>query len=118
MRLVYYSQPKSIMADKQEKELQVPIRFRIPQKMPSVVANEMALKVSEDGVLLSFFELIEPIFATQPTEVELNLVQQQGIVAECVARVMIPKSKYLNFVKAINSVIPTPQKETVTKKKK
>ncbi len=89
-----------------EKEIQVKINFRIPARMPSVIGQEMTASRVPDGVLLSFFEVIQPVFTQEPTPEQLKALEQTGIIAECVSKVFIPESKYQSLVEALMSLVP------------
>ena len=102
------------MVSKSKDELQIKFKFRIPQKMPSVVAHEMTVQQSLDGMLISFFEVVLPINNGTPESIQD--IQERGLVAECVSKVFIPQSRYEAFVNALVSTLPI--KEEPTKKKK
>ncbi len=104
------------MAEEKEKieEQRIPLRFRIPQKMPSVIAQHMTLQPSEDGVLLSFFEVIPPLIPQDFTKEQTQKLVETGITAECVSKVFVPASRYADFVKAMASIVSSkeePEKE-------
>jgi hypothetical protein len=104
-----------IMVDKKQQSLEFQIRFRIPQRFPSVIASEMVIQPSSDGVLLSFFEIIPPLVSSDTTPEQIEAMKQAGVVAECVSRVFVPKSKFAAFAKAMSDVLPNTQE---TKKSK
>ncbi len=106
------------MADNSKKDLEMKIRFRIPQKMPSVVATEMIVQPSVDGVLMSFFEIIPPIIAPNISSEDLEAMKEAGIAAECVSKVFIPNSKYATFVQTMASILEPVKEETKKAKKK
>lgn len=106
------------MTDKSEESVELHIRFRIPQKMPSVVATEMIVQPNADGVLLSFFEIIPPLVSSDVTKEQMESIRQSGVPAECVSRVFVPKSKFKSFVDAMASVIEPPKKEAKPSKRK
>ena len=87
-------------------DIQIKLNYRIPARMPSVLGQEMTASLVPDGVLLSFFEVIQPVFTSEPTLSELEAMAQTGIIAECVSKIFIPKSKYKAFVDALASLLP------------
>lgn len=106
------------MADNLDDSIELNLRFRIPQRMPSVVANEMIIQPIADGVLLSFFEVIPPLLPTNPTTEQMENIRQAGVVAECVSRVFVPNSKFEAFANAMASIIKTTEKVVKPSKKK
>lgn len=92
------------MANEKEQTVELQIKFRIPQKLPSVIAHEMVVQPGADGVLLSFFEVQPPIIPPGITAEQINLMQQAGVTAECVSKVFVPHSKFEDFVNALSGV--------------
>jgi hypothetical protein len=88
-----------------QNEIEVPVRFRILPGMASVTAQQLLIHTSPDSVLLSFFEIIPPVILDTNTEEQKKAILQAGVVAECVARVNIPKSKYAEFVNTMQVVL-------------
>ena len=91
------------MVENVETSLEVQVKFRIPQKVPSVVAQEMVIQPSIDGVQLSFFEIQLPIVTGKEMDAEqIKTIQESGVIAECVSKVFVPMSKFEGFVTALN----------------
>ena len=90
----------------QTEDAGLPVRLRVPAKMPSVVAQHLAVQPNDDGVLLSFFEVIPPIMPLDANEEQLKQLRATGIIAECVSKVFIPGSRYQDFVSAMRSILP------------
>ncbi len=84
----------------------VPIRFRIPNKLPSVIGQHIIIQPNEDGVLLSFYEIIPPIISHETYEEQITQLKEIGVIAECVSKVFVPNSKYVEFVQAMKSILP------------
>ena len=89
--------------DLEQKQFQ--IRFRLPTKFPSVVAQYISVQPDVDGVLLSFFELIPPMIPDDITDEQLKTLQAAGVPAECVSKVYIPLSRYEDIVNVMSSII-------------
>ncbi len=90
-------------------------------RMASVLGQEMTVTVVDDGYLLSFFEIVQPIISGQPTPEKLAAIAETGVMAECVSKVFIPKSKYQAVIGALISMLPpeeTAKKTPVKKLKK
>ncbi len=85
--------------------VQVKVNFRIGGRMPSVYAHHMLVQPGEDEVILSFYELILPPFAGQPSEEQLKAIEEGGLIADCVARVTIAKNKFPGFATAMQQIV-------------
>jgi hypothetical protein len=95
------------MADEKEPkqdDVQIKLNFRTPPRMPSVYAHHMFIQPGPNEVLLSFFEVIPPVMTEETPEERLRIVQEAGIVAECVARVTIASASFPGFAKAMQQV--------------
>ena len=88
------------MADEQDK-IQVKITFRIPPGRPSVYAHHMLIQPGESEVVLSFFELVPPIFIQETPEERAERIKETGIIADCVARVTIALDRFPLFASAM-----------------
>ncbi len=84
--------------------LQIKVNFRIPGRMPSVYAHNMLIQAGEDEITLSFYEVILPPIMGTPSEEQVNALKEIGLVAECVARVTVAKSKFLGFAGAMQQI--------------
>lgn len=93
--------------DRTEKS-EVPLRHRITGRMPSVVAHNVIIQTTPDGVVLSFFETIPPIILDPKPEVWERL-QETGIPAECVARITMTHSNFVQAAKVLGEVAATIQ---------
>jgi hypothetical protein len=85
--------------------LKVKVNFRIGGRMPSVYAHHMLVQPGENEVILSFYELILPPFAGQPSDEQLKAIEENGLVADCVARVTIAKNKFPGFAAAMQQIV-------------
>lgn len=88
-----------------------PIRFRIPTRMPSVIAQHLTVQPVEDGILLSFYEVIPPLFPTDLSEEQIKQLKETGVMAECVSKVFVPNSRYLDFLDAMEIVLPDDEED-------
>lgn len=97
------------MADEKETEsdeVQVRLNFRIPPRMPSVYAHHMLLQQGEFEIILSFFEVIPPMITEKLPEADrLKFLQEVGVTAECVARVIIAKDRFPGFAAALQQLV-------------
>ncbi|HMS40247.1 MAG TPA: hypothetical protein PKE69_08480 [Pyrinomonadaceae bacterium] len=82
----------------------VKINFRIPSRMPSVYAHHMFIQPDESEVVLSFFEIVNPVVPPEKEEQYIKMLQETGIQAECVARVTVANSRFPRFVSAMVKV--------------
>lgn len=84
----------------------IPIRFRVPSRLPSVIAQHLIVQPTDGGVLLSFYEVIPPVVTQPLSEDEIKEIKEAGVIAECVSKVFVPSSKYIDFVNTMNSILP------------
>lgn len=85
-------------------DVQIPLRFNIPSGMTSRYAHHMLVQPGEHEVTISFFEVFPPLLLGSPDE-QKEILINEGVKAECVARVTIAKARYFGFVKAWESII-------------
>ncbi len=82
----------------------VKLSFRVPQRMPAVYAHHMMIQPGEQEVLLSFFEVIPPPAFAQDEE-QVKKLQEIGVVAECVARIIIARDRFPSFARAMQDIL-------------
>lgn len=97
------------MADEQNapasNTMELPVSFRVPSRMPGVYAHHMLVQPGPYEMTLSFFEVIPPVITPgQPEEEFLKQLQEAGLVAECVARVIVPMDKFPSFANAMQEM--------------
>ncbi len=83
------------------------VHLRTPFDMPSRLAQHLSVQDLGEIVQLSFFEIVFPYITDDTTEEERNAIQTGGLVANCVSKVHIPRSRYADFVKAMNTIKPS-----------
>ncbi len=88
---------KTVMKD-------VLVNLRVPADLPSRLAHHLAVQDHGEIVQLSFFEVVFPVVSPQATKDEVEALESAGLFATCVSKISIPKSRYADFVKAMNSV--------------
>lgn len=99
------------MAEETEKSVELQIKFRIPQRMPALLATEMIVQPGAGGVTLSFFDVIAPIVPPDVSEEQLESIRQAGIPAECISRIFIPAYKFEGFVNAMVTILKASEAE-------
>jgi hypothetical protein len=94
------------MPDEQQipDDFPIKVNFRVPSRMPSVYAQHMTIQPGPNEVVLSFFEVVPP-FLTAPSAEQIKHVQENGIVADCVARITVSPAAFPNFVTAMQEVL-------------
>src|SRR6266498_3183497 len=88
--------------DTVEQSVPVKVNLPVPAGMPSLYAHQMIVQPVQHEIVLSFFEVMPPI---AQTEEQVKAVQESGIIAECVARIMVSKAAFPNFVAALTSAL-------------
>ncbi len=87
-------------------DVEVQMNFRIPGRMPGVYAHHMLVQPGPYEVTLSFFEVIPPVMLPgQSQEDNVKQLQETGLVAECVARVIIPNPRFAGFANAMQEIV-------------
>jgi hypothetical protein len=64
----------------------------------------MLVQATDFEVILSFFELKPPIILGDMPPEEQRKILEEGVVAECVARIAIARARYPDFIKAFTSI--------------
>ncbi len=85
-------------------EEQVPLRFRIPVGMSSKLAQHLLVQDLGEVVQISFFEAIAPPIQSSSPEENLARFKELGVVAECVARLNVPASRFQAFADVMQQV--------------
>jgi len=101
--VIHMNDEKNEQVDSPE-STQVRLNFRIPSRMPTLYAHHMIVQPGEHEVTISFFEVIPPLVLGGPKE-QMKLLQETGIMAECVARITVAKSRYPAFAEAMQQVL-------------
>ena len=83
----------------------IKVNFRMPSRMPSLYAHHLVVQPAEEEVALSFFEVVLPIIPEQDSEERIRIIQEQGIFADCIARITIAKNRFPSFVEAMQQVL-------------
>jgi hypothetical protein len=81
------------------------INFRIPGRMPSVYAHHLLVHPGENEVSISFFEVVPPLMTADTREDQIKLLQETGLIADCVSRVLVSKNRFPSFVNAMQQVL-------------
>lgn len=92
-----------------EEKIPVTVNFRVPPKMPSVTAQHVFVQDLGDIVHVSFFEVQHPLLDIE-NETRMEQIRKNGIDAECVARVNIPRSYFPSFVDVFSKVLKAQKK--------
>ena len=78
----------------------IPLQFQVPVGLSSRYAHHLVIQSTDQEVILSFFELKPPIVLG--SEEVQRAALKDGITAECVARVIVAKARYPDFVRALS----------------
>src|SRR5947209_8601105 len=95
---------KDTLPDSLPEALPMKVNFRIPGRMPTVYAHHMMIQPGEFEVTLAFFEIMLPPIVRELTEEETKHLREQGLVAECVARVTVAAERFPNFARAMMQI--------------
>lgn len=98
------------MSEKEEKSsgspetVNIKVNFRIPTRMPGLYAHHMLVQPGEQEVTISFFEVIPPLFQGDNEE-QLKKIQEVGLTAECIARIIVSNNRFPGFAAAMQQVV-------------
>lgn len=84
---------------------QIPLRFRIPAGTPSKLAQQLTITNLGDVIQLGFYEIIPPLLPKGFAQENPETVREIGLIAECVARINIPRSHFASFVFAMQETL-------------
>ncbi len=101
------------MSEKEQEQLKpevpamsMPVRLQMSHFVPSVYAHHMAIQVTLDAVLMTFYEVIPPVFSkVPPTDEVVEELRKTGITAECVARITVPYASFREFARVIAGTV-------------
>lgn len=81
----------------------VAVRSRLKSSgfFPSVYAHHISVQPIRDEVLLSFFEVAPPLLQA-PTEEDVRQLENEGVPAECVAKVVVSRRVFLEMAELLN----------------
>src|SRR5262245_14955897 len=80
-----------------------PLRHRILGRMPSVYAQNIIINSLPEAVVISFFETVIPP-KPEITPEEIEELKQIGIISECVARITMSPSAFLEAANAMQRI--------------
>lgn len=88
----------------QPKDEQIPLRFRVPSNMSGRLSQHLLIQDLGEIVQLSFFEVVNPLVTPENAQDTLSKLKESGIIAECVARIYVPASRFPAFSEAMQRV--------------
>lgn len=82
----------------------IPVNLRTSFDMTSRTAQHMSVQDLGELIQLSFFEIVFPNITADATKEEIEAIETGGLMANCVAKINIPRSRYGDFVDVMKSV--------------
>ena len=82
----------------------IPVNLRTSYDMMSRTAQHMSVQDLGEIIQLSFFEIVFPNITADVTEEEVQAIETAGLMANCVAKINIPRSRYGDFVDVMKTV--------------
>ncbi len=98
------SKPKKELEENTINDEPIPLRFRIPVNTASLMAQHLFVQDLGEIVQLSFYEIVSPPIPPERMEENLARLRESGIVAECVARINVPASRFQSFADVMQQV--------------
>jgi len=93
------------MADKKTLEFtNIKVNLRVPLGMPSRLAHHLSVQDLGEIVQLSFYEIVFPLLSADTSDEEIEAIQSGGLLADCVSKINIPRSKFGDFAKAMSAI--------------
>ncbi len=89
----------------------IPINFRYSNNAPLQYANHSTVHVGEHEIVISFFQSTVSIERAADGEEYLNRLRENGVDAECVARIVVSKSFYQALTELLKRNLPQFDKE-------
>jgi hypothetical protein len=83
-----------------QKSTSIQVRFEGGEDIPILFANNMFVRSSSDGFLVSFAQSHGPYIVDQTPED----LQREGVSAKIIARLLIPPSRMREFAEIFNNV--------------
>ncbi len=87
----------------EDHNMSLPINWHVSENIQSRYASNVFVQAGEQEIFLSFFETILPILAGSPEENKAKLLQQGGVRAECVARIIVDPELVPKLIKALQT---------------
>jgi hypothetical protein len=88
-----------------------PIEWFVPDNIVSKYATNITIQRTENEFIISFFEIVPPLFVGSPEYIKENLEKLENIRANCIARIIVSERRMAAFSKtmldASNRIIPT-----------
>lgn len=100
------------MAEEINKPTIAQINYKYSRDVPTVYVNNVLLQRLEHEYVLSFFEGL-PLIESRDVDAYRERIVNEGIDAECVARVVMTPTFLLKLAEILNQQIPPPSKEEI-----
>ncbi|MGE0885637.1 MAG: hypothetical protein AB7P14_18980 [Blastocatellales bacterium] len=84
-------------------EVEVPMHFVMSTFLPSVLAQHVTIQSTPESILIGFYEANPPIMF-EPTPEAIEEFRLEGYTAECVSRITIPNSRFVEIAKLFSQV--------------
>ena len=84
-----------------QKPISIQVSFEGGEEIPIVFANNMFVRHSEDGFLVSFAQSHGPYIVNQTPED----LQREGVTSKVIARLLIPPNRMREFVEIFNNML-------------
>lgn len=81
----------------------IPVKHRIPARMPSVCAHNVIVQSLPESIVVSFFETILPP-KTEFSLEDLRHLSETGVISECVARITMTPQAFVEAAAAIERI--------------
>ena len=94
---------KSVVKISASEEAEVPLHFVMSNFLPSVLAQHITIQGTAENILVGFYEANPPIMF-DPNQEAIDALKREGFVAECVARIAIPKSQFIEIAAVFSQV--------------
>ena len=83
----------------------LPILWHVSENIQSRYASNVFVQAGEQEIFLSFFETVLPILTGSPEENVAKLIEQGGVRAECVARIIVDPELVPKLIQALETTL-------------
>jgi len=96
-----------IEQENQPSQVAVPIKWHVPDNLPSIYANNVVVQQGAYEFIISFFEAKLPLTVGTPEEIRAKLTQVESVPAECVARILVAPELVQQIIHALQTTLDT-----------
>lgn len=90
------------MSEESRRHVDIPIEWCVPPDLQTFFSNNFVIQNIGENFIISFFEIFPPILLGEPQAVQLQMAMIDKISAKCLARIVVSKTGFAEFVQLMN----------------